>query len=69
MRWRGAERSGSGFPSEIHALKIDLYLGIDQKLEAAIRRSLVGVVGIGKTARIHSVGPATVQRIKAELSA
>jgi DNA invertase Pin-like site-specific DNA recombinase len=107
-----------GFLSEIHALKIDLYLHqqgldtttpagkamfqmmgvfseferamiqervraglarardegktlgrprIDQKLESAIRRSLTAGVGIGKTARTHSVGTATVQRIKAEL--
>jgi DNA invertase Pin-like site-specific DNA recombinase len=109
-----------GFLSEIHALKIDLYLHqqgldtatpagkamfqmmgvfaeferamiqervraglarardegktlgrprIDLKLETAIRRSLAAGVGIGKTARTHSVGTATVQRIKAELTA
>jgi DNA invertase Pin-like site-specific DNA recombinase len=108
-----------GFLSEIHALKIDLYLHqqgldtttpggkamfqmmgvfaeferamiqervraglarardegktlgrprIDPKLEAAIRRSLAAGIGIGKTARTHSVGTATVQRIRAELS-
>ena len=107
-----------GFLSEIHALKIDLYLHqqgldtttpagkamfqmmgvfseferamiqervraglarakdegktlgrprIDQKTEASIRRSLAAGVGIGKTARAHSVGTATVQRIKVEL--
>ena len=42
---------------------------IDQKLEAAIRRSLAVGVGIGKTARTHGVGTATVQRIKAQLAA
>jgi DNA invertase Pin-like site-specific DNA recombinase len=42
---------------------------IDPKLENAIRTSLAKGIGIGKTAREHGVGTATVQRIKAELAA